>query len=225
MNSFYKDFNNKDVIIVGGSKGIGAGIANEFKKLDANVKIISKNNCDITSKKEIDAFFSEINKVDILINNAGINFCKKIEEIDIDEWNKVINTNLSSFFYIIKKSLPLMSRGSKIVNVSSIAGRSKSLVSGCHYTASKAGIIGLTRQLAQEIGSMGININCICPSQTLTPMLKESMNNMEIAELESKIPLGRVATIDEIVQPVIYLCSSGASYIHGACIDVNGGQL
>ena len=72
---------------------------------------------------------------------------------------------------------------------------------------------------------MGININCICPSQTLTPMLKESMSEKEISELESKIPLGRVATVDEIVQPVLYLCTSGASYIHGACIDVNGGQL
>ena len=118
-----------------------------------------------------------------------------------------------------------MRSGAKIVNVSSIAGRSKSLVSGVHYTASKAGIIGLTRQLAQELGPLGININCICPSQTLTPMLERSMSVSQRLDLENKIPLRRIATIDEIVKPIMFLCSKDASYIHGACIDINGGQL
>ena len=118
-----------------------------------------------------------------------------------------------------------MSYGSKIINISSIAGRNKSIVSGAHYTSSKAGIIGLTRQLAQELGKKGININCVCPSQTMTPMLKNSMSNEEIIKLEENIPLGRIARIEEIVEPIIFLCSSKASYIHGACIDINGGQL
>ena len=118
-----------------------------------------------------------------------------------------------------------MKPGSKIVNVSSIAGRSKSLVSGVHYTSSKAGIIGLTRQLSQELGPKGININCVCPSQTLTPMLERSMTLEELANLESKIPLRRVAEVDEVVKPILFLCSEDASYIHGACIDINGGQL
>ena len=77
-----------------------------------------------------------------------------------------------------------MSFGSKIINISSIAGRNKSIVSGAHYTSSKAGLIGLTRQLAQELGKKGININCVCPSQTMTPMLKNSMSNEEIIKLE-----------------------------------------
>ena len=118
-----------------------------------------------------------------------------------------------------------MCKGSKIVNISSIAGRNKSIVSGVHYTASKAAIIGLTRQLAHEIGPFGININCICPSQTETEMLRQSMTAQEKKILAIKIPLRRLATVDEIVNPIIFLCSDESSYIHGACLDINGGQL
>ena len=216
---------NKIVVVVGGSKGIGKGIVNAFNDLGAVVYSLSRDNCDITNKKDINRIFDNLDKVDILINNAAINYCKPIEEISLNEWNGVIDTNLTSYFYIIKKCLPLMSEGSKIVNVSSIAGRSKSLVSGVHYTSSKAGLIGLTRQLAQELGPKGININCVCPSQTLTPMLKRSMTDEQLSDLESNIPLRRVAQVSEVVKPILFLCSDDASYIHGACLDVNGGQL
>jgi|TARA_R110001592_G_scaffold11644_1_gene57001 3-oxoacyl-[acyl-carrier protein] reductase len=215
----------KTVVVVGGSTGIGKELVTTFKNLGANVKSISRANCDITKQEEIDLYFSNINQVDILINNAAINYCKSIEEISLNEWNSVIDTNLTSYFYIIKKCLPLMKYGSKIVNVSSIAGRSKSLVSGVHYTSSKAGLIGLTRQLAQELGPKGININCVCPSQTLTPMLERSMTNEQLSELSNNIPLRRIAKVNEIVKPILFLCSEDASYIHGACLDINGGQL
>lgn len=216
---------NKVVVVVGGSKGIGKGIVHEFTKVGAIVHSISRDNCDITSSNDIDSYFSKLTNIDILINNAAINYCKPIEDISLNEWESVISTNLTSYFYIIKKCLPLMKRGSKIVNVSSIAGRDKSLVSGVHYTSSKAGLIGLTRQLSQELGPKGININCVCPSQTLTPMLKRSMSKEQLSNLESKIPLRRVAQINEIVKPILFLCSNDASYIHGACLDINGGQL
>ena len=216
---------NKVVVIVGGSKGIGKGLYDAFIDRDCIVHSISRKNCDITSPDQIDSYLSKISKVDILVNNAAINYCKPIEEISLNEWNGVIDTNLTSYFYIIKRCLPKMNRGSKIVNVSSIAGRSKSLVSGVHYTSSKAGLIGLTRQLAQELGPKGININCVCPSQTLTPMLERSMTNEQLSDLESNIPLRRVAQVSEVVKPILFLCSDDASYIHGACLDINGGQL
>ena len=216
---------NKIVVIVGGSKGIGKGLYDAFIDKDCIVHSISRKNCDITNPDQIDSYFDKLDKVDILINNAAINYCKPIEEITLNEWNSVIDTNLTSFFYIIKTCLPLMKKGSKIINVSSIAGRSKSLVSGVHYTSSKAGLIGLTRQLAQELGPKGININCVCPSQTLTPMLERSMTNEQLSELESKLPLRRVAQVSEVVKPILFLCSEDASYIHGACLDINGGQL
>tara|TARA_R110000851_G_scaffold129442_3_gene262129 strand:+ start:1242 stop:1904 length:663 start_codon:yes stop_codon:yes gene_type:complete len=217
--------NDKIVVVVGGSKGIGLGICDAFNNMGYKVHSISRENCDITKYDQIDSYFKNINKVDILINNAAINFCKPIEDISLNEWDSVIKTNLTSYFYIIQKCLPLMKRGGKIVNVSSIAGRNKSLVSGVHYTSSKAGLIGLTRQLSQELGPKGININCVCPSQTLTPMLKNSMTAKQINKLKDQIPLRRIAEVKEIVKPILFLCSEDASYIHGACLDINGGQL
>ena len=123
---------------------------------------------DINNTEKVDKFLSNIEKVDFLINVASINYTKKIQEIDLDEWQEVINTNLNSIFYITKQCIEKMESGSKIVNFSSIAGRNRSLVSGVHYTTSKAGIIGFTRQLAYELGPKNINVNCVCPSQTLT---------------------------------------------------------
>ena len=216
---------SKTVVVVGGTSGIGLGVVKAFQKMNYNVHSIGRDVCDITDQKEVDEYFSNFDKIDILINNAAINHCKKIQDISMEEWQDVLSTNLTSFFYIIKKCIPLMPKNSKIVNVSSIAGRSKSLVSGVHYTSSKAGIIGMTRQLAQELGPIGININCVCPSQTLTPMLQRSMSKEQLCELEKKIPLRRLAAIEDIVEPILFLCSDKSSYIHGACIDINGGQL
>ena len=115
--------------------------------------------------------------------------------------------------------------GGRIINISSIAGRNKSLVSGVHYTASKYGVIGLTKQLSKEVSKFNILVNCVCPSQTDTEMLKKSMNTTQLKRLEQSIPLGRVAKTREQALPILFLCSEGASYITGTAIDINGGQL
>ncbi len=226
MKNINWDFTDKTVLIVGGSRGIGKSLAEEFVLSNADVEIISKQNCDISKKKHIDKYFSLLKKdIDILVNVAAINYAKKIEDISYDEWDKVISTNITSYFYIIKKTINRMKNGGRIVNVSSIAGRNRSLVSGVHYTSSKAAIIGLTRQLAFELGERKINVNAVCPSQTLTEMLTDSMTELEIQQLSKNIPLKRIATISEQVYPILFLCSSEASYITGAVLDVNGGQL
>jgi 3-oxoacyl-[acyl-carrier protein] reductase len=220
------NFKNKTAVVVGSSKGIGLGVADKFEELGAKVIRVSRTEgVDISDKNSIDSFFESITDIDFLINVAGINFCKKIEDIEIDEWDSVIDTNLRSFYYLIKKSIPLMKSGGRIVNVSSIAGRNKSIVSGVHYTSSKAGIIGLTRQLAHELGPRGIRVNCTCPSQTLTPMLEESMTKEEQDKLCENIPLRRLGTIDDQVGPIVFLCSELSNYLNGSVIDVNGGQL
>jgi len=118
-----------------------------------------------------------------------------------------------------------MDNGGKIVNVSSIAGRNKSVVSGVHYTASKAGIIGLTKQIAHEVGSRNICVNAVCPSQTKTDMLQQSMTEEEIKELGKSIPLGRIAEVQEVVNGILFLCSDESSYITGTTLDINGGQI
>ena len=220
------NFKNKIAVVVGSSKGIGLGVADKFEELGAKVIRVSRTEgVDISDKNSIDSFFESITDIDFLINVAGINFCKKIEDIEIDEWDSVIDTNLRSFYYLIKKSIPLMKSGGRIVNVSSIAGRNKSIVSGVHYTSSKAGIIGLTRQLAHELGPRGIRVNCTCPSQTLTPMLEESMTKEEQDKLCENLPLRRLGTIDDQVGPIVFLCSELSNYLNGSVIDVNGGQL
>ena len=219
-------FLNKKVVVIGSSKGIGKGVYDKFKLLGADVLGVSRSEgIDISDQEDIDVFFTKVKKIDFLINVAGINYCKKIHEISFEEWENVIKTNLTSFFYIIKKSIPLMSSGSRIVNVSSIAGRNKSIVSGAHYTSSKSGIIGLTRQLAHELGPIGINVNCVCPSQTLTPMLASSMDDKQLKKLSKSIPLRRLANVEDQVGPIIFLCSEMANYVNGSIIDVNGGQL
>ena len=220
------NFTDKIAVVVGSSKGIGLGVADKFEELGARVIRVSRTEgVDISDKNSIDSFFESITHIDFLINVAGINHCKKIEDIEMDEWDSVIDTNLRSFYYIIKKSIPLMKSGGRIVNVSSIAGRNKSIVSGVHYTSSKAGIIGLTRQLAHELGPKGIHVNCTCPSQTLTPMLEQSMTKEQQDKLCENIPLRRLGTVNDQVGPIVFLCSELSSYLNGCIIDVNGGQL
>jgi len=229
-------FTNKNVLIVGGSRGIGSGVVDAFVEAGSCVYYFSRTKgqnekathieVDISNECNILYGFCHLpESLDILINMAAINFCKPHSEINCDEWDSVINTNLRSVFLICKESIKRMKSGSKIVNVSSIAGRNRSIVSGVHYTASKAGVIGLTRQLAYEIGPIGININCVCPSQTMTDMLMESMSDEAREKLSSGIPLRRLATVEDVVKPILFLCSNDSSYIHGACIDINGGQL
>ncbi len=220
------DFSNKITIVVGGSRGIGLKVKEKFSSLGSEVYSISRTEgVDISIPEQVDKYLMQFKKIDFLINVVGINYTKKIEEIELSEWEEVIKTNLTSIFYVTKQCISKMDQGSRIVNVSSIAGRNRSLVSGVHYTSSKSGLIGFTRQLAFELGPKDINVNCVCPSQTLTQMLEESMTKEEQKKLSDDIPLKRLATVDDQVGPIIFLCSELSNYLTGAVIDVNGGQI
>ena len=237
MNDLIFNFSSKNVLVIGGSKGIGKEVCKQFINAGAKVYCAARTECDIqnvinfkcdiSEKKEIDFLFEKIYDIDFCINVAGTNLCENIEKIDINEWNRVLDINLKSFYLVCKKVVNIMKKkgGGRIINVSSIAGRNKSLVSGVHYTASKYGVIGLTKQLATEVSRHNILVNCLCPSQTKTEMLDESMTPDQINKLEKTIPIGRIASTIEQALPILFLCSSGGSYITGACFDVNGGQL
>ena len=234
-------FKNKTVLIVGGSKGIGKELASQYFKSGAKVYYLSrskiKNNynlihfkCDLSKKNElinIEEKLRKLKKIDILINCAAINFAKKYNNISFKEWSEVIDLNLNSIFYITKIVLNKMrlKKNGSIVNVSSIAGRHRSVVSGAHYVASKSGLIGLTKQLAYENASYNIRVNAICPSQTFTEMLKKTMDKKKIKSLVKTIPLKRIATIQEQVWPIMFISSDASSYITGSIIDVNGGII
>jgi len=243
FNNVSFDFNEKLILVIGGSRGIGKGIVDAFIHAGAKVFYASRNPImngskngaihvptDLTKNDEIDNLFREVDSfgpLDVLVNSAAINYTKKIEDISEDEWEIVIKTNLSAVFYLCKKAITRMKKqnSGKIINISSIAGRHRSLVSGVHYVSSKAGLIGLTKQLAFEVAEYNININATCPSQTMTDMLEESMTKEEMNKLISTIPLKRFAKIKEQVGVILFLASDAASYITGTYIDVNGGQI
>lgn len=240
------DFSGKNVIIVGGSKGIGKSLVLEFLIAGAKVYYLSRTaqvnvsddarkkaihvQCDIQRESQIKAAFSQLDKqidqIHFIINVAGTNLCESIDKIDSEEWDRVLDINLKAFFitckYAVERMIPF--KEGRIINVSSIAGRHRSIVSGVHYTSSKAGIIGLTKQLSYEVAKYNILVNAVCPSQTMTEMLEKSMTESQLSELSKNIPIRRIATVTEQALPILFLCSDAASYITGATIDINGGQ-
>ena len=234
--------NNKIMLMVG---DLGFSVTENFKEKypkqfinagsivfnasrnNCDIKDVINYKCDISNEEEINNLFLNIDDLDFCINVAGTNLCETIENIDSSEWDRLFDVNLKSFYLICQKALKIMKHkgGGRIVNVSSIAGRNKSLVSGVHYTASKYGVIGLTKQLSKEVAKYNILVNCLCPSQTKTEMLEASMDKEQLSKLESSIPIKRIAYTEEQALPILFLCSEGASYITGSCIDANGGQL
>lgn len=233
------NFSKKNVLIVGGSRGFGASLVSSFVKSNANVYYISRNpnthnegshiRVDLSDTKDLLEALERIKKIkiDILINCAAINYAKKHDEIDINEWEEVFRVNLASIFLISNAVLPQMKNNNygKIVNVSSIAGRHRSIVSGIHYVSSKAALIGFTRQLAYEVGEWNINVNVVCPSQTKTEMYYSTMTKDKEKQLLKTIPIKRIGTISEQIAPIMFLCSDDSSYMTGSVLDVNGGQI
>jgi 3-oxoacyl-[acyl-carrier protein] reductase len=235
------DFTGRRVLVIGGSRGIGEGVVRAFAEAGAAVHYAARtpiegpctaqhHTCDIRNTAEIVDLFAHLDGaggLDFLINVAAVNHAKTIDKIDVDEWDDVLDVNLRATFVSCREAAKRMkaAKAGRIVNVSSIAGRHRSPVSGVHYVSSKAGIIGLTRQLAFELAPFGVNVNVVSPSQTRTAMLQASMTAEQLAALEQSIPLGRVAEVEEQVGPILFLCSSGASYITGAMLDINGGQV
>jgi 3-oxoacyl-[acyl-carrier protein] reductase len=233
------DFSNKNVLIVGGSKGIGASLVSDFIESNANVYYVSRSlhpenkgfhlSVDLSDVLALENILKKIKKIniDILVNCAAINYVRPHNEINISEWEEVLRVNLSSIFQICNAVLPSMKKNKygKIVNISSIAGRHRSIVSGIHYVTSKAALVGFTRQLSYEVAKWNINVNVLCPSQTKTDMYDKTMTKAKEKELLQNIPLKRVATVDEQTGPIMFLCSDESSYMTGSIVDVNGGQI
>lgn len=238
-------------IVTGGRAGIGFAIARLFASEGATVILVGRSEAVQESSEKLRAEGLDVHSVvanlgdekavaslmefvverfgvlDILVNNAGVAGIGKIEDISLMDWEDVMRNNLTTAFLCCKYALPIMKkRGSgAIVNISSIAGRAFSQVAGVHYTSSKAGLLGLTRQLAWEEAAHGIRVNAIAPSQTNTEMLQKGLeiSNKTISEIAEKIPLGRVADPREIATVCLYLCSDASAYVTGTTVDVNGG--
>ena len=219
--------NNNFVIGVGRNNKKLNYIKKKFYNADKNFLSI---NCDLENKKAISIILkktSKFKKIDTLINCAGLAYKRKIENISLNEWNKIMYLNVTIPYMLSQKLLRKlsMSKNASIINVSSIAGRLRSISLGCHYTTSKSAIIGMTRHLATELSKKKIRVNCCAPSQTITPMLRKSLSAKGQKKLIQNIPLKRLSTASEQAEVIYFLSSKKSSYINGAIIDVNGGQL
>jgi NAD(P)-dependent dehydrogenase (short-subunit alcohol dehydrogenase family) len=252
MSSPEHELQGKVAIITGGGRGIGRGIAERLAEAGAEIIVADidvtqakktaeklakkgKNSlaiqADISRESAVNFLIKKslekFNKVDILINNAGIMFRTRLQHLSLEEWEKTLKVNLTGPFLLLKALLPVMKKNGygRIVNISSSAGRSVSTLGGAHYTASKAGLLGLTRAAAKELASFGITVNAVCPGLIDTQMVRKTTKKAELKAFLNSFPIQRLGLPEEIGALVVFLCSDRASYITGASIDINGGAL
>jgi len=166
-------------------------------------------------------------RIDILINNAALPLTTRFERITGEEWRRALEVNLTAPFLLTQAVLPAMKRQQygRIVNVSSTAGRMVSTLGGAHYTASKTGLLGLTRAAAKELGHYGITVNAVCPGMIDTELTRESAPPEKLAELAHGYPVPRLGTSLEVADLICFIASEQAGYITGASLDINGGDL
>ncbi|MDA7747341.1 3-oxoacyl-ACP reductase FabG [Psychromonas sp.] len=237
---------NQVVLVTGASRGIGRAIAESFLALGATVlgTATSENGAaaiseylgnsgkgfvlNVTENESIEALFDAIKKdfgsVDVLVNNAGITRDNLLMRMKDDEWDDIINTNLTPIFKLSKAALrPMMKkRVGRIINVGSVVGTMGN-AGQANYAAAKAGVIGFTKSLAREVASRGITVNTVAPGFIETDMTK-ALNDEQRAATLANVPAGRLGDPKEIAATVVFLASEGAAYINGETIHVNGGM-
>jgi 3-oxoacyl-[acyl-carrier protein] reductase len=204
-------------------------VVSEIESCGGRASAIVADVSDLQQVQEMIArVVSDFGTVDILVNNAGIlRATHPLEDIPEEEWDLMIDVNLKGVFNCTKAVLPVMKaqRSGKIVNVSSSAGRRTSTFGGAHYTTAKAAVLGLTRHTAQEVAPYGINVNATAPGSMDTDMVRELATPEHIAKEEAANLLGRLGTAEDEANLVAFLVSDESSYITGATIDLNGGDL
>ena len=241
--------NEKLVLVTGASRGIGQAIALTLGKAGATVigtatsdegasnitKIFAENNIlgkgmmlNVTDNEQISELLksitAEYGSVDILVNNAGITRDNILVRMKEDEWDDIINTNLSSVYKMSKAVLRGMikKRSGRIISITSVVGAMGN-AGQSNYAAAKAGIMGFTKSLAREVGVRGITVNAIAPGFIQTDMTDKLPEDQKVA-LASQIPMARLGTVDEIAQSVLFLAGESGSYITAQTLHVNGGM-
>lgn len=225
------------VLVTGGARGIGLACAQRFLAAGDKVAVTFNSSdpppgtlglkCDVTSTEQVDAAFAEIEQawgpVEVLVANAGITKDTLLLRMSEDDFTGVVDTNLTGAYRVVKRAAHGMirARAGRIVLMSSVVGLLGS-AGQANYAASKAGLVGLCRSLARELGSRGITVNVVAPGPVATDMTAV-LGEKRIGELTSAVPLGRLAQPDEIAGVVEFLAGPDAGYITGAVIPVDGG--
>ena len=228
---------SRSVLVTGGNRGIGRAIAEAFLEAGDQVAVTTRNGgapdgaldvrCDVTDPESVEAAFKEIEEkhgpVEVLVANAGITRDTLLLRMSEDDWSSVIDTNLTGTFRVAKRAAKgmLRLRRGRIVLISSVVGLLGS-AGQVNYAASKAGLVGMARSMARELGSRSITTNVVAPGFVETEMTAVLPEEKQ-AEYKAQIPLGRYASVDEVAKVVRWVSSEEAGYITGAVIPVDGG--
>lgn len=248
---------DKVAVVTGAAQGIGQGTAMRFAREGAHVAVCDINaegvkkvsqdiialgrkslwfEVDVSNTAQVNAMVQKtaeaFGRIDILVNNAGggFNLPNKLEEITEEIWDRVVDVNLKGTFICSRAVAPYMKqqKSGRIINLSSKAGRYGGELTGIQYSSAKAGVMGLTRQLAKDLGPFGITANAIAPGLALSSprvekLWMERKSEEERQAMIQAIPLRRLSTVEEQASVILFLASDDASYVSGVTIDVNGG--
>jgi 3-oxoacyl-[acyl-carrier protein] reductase len=244
-----RDFTGRVAIITGAWRGLGRATAARLHERGASVAV------NVRDRERAEALASEIGerafavpgnvasegvadeiagrtreqfgRIDILVNNAALPLSTRFPDLSVEEWRKAIEVNLTAPFLMTKAVLPAMraQHYGRIINISSSGGRMVSTLGGAHYTASKAGLLGLTRAAAKELGKFGITVNAICPGMIDTELTREHASDDLLERLAASYPMRRLGTALEVADLICFAASESAGYITGASLDINGGDL
>jgi 3-oxoacyl-[acyl-carrier protein] reductase len=247
MNGTF-DFSGKTVLVTGSSRGIGAGIVTAFgqhgarcalnyvadpdgrnradaEQLAATLPGALVLQCDVGDAAQVSTMMAQVQKefgaLDILVNNAGILRDRSLKKMSAEEWESVLRVNLTGAFNCLQQALSLLRPGGRIVNIASVAAQ-VGFFGTANYAASKAGIIALTKVAARELARQQITVNSVAPGFINTE-IHRGMSKETADEFRSQIPLGHFGEVQDIVFPVLFLCSPEARYITGQVLHVNGG--
>jgi NAD(P)-dependent dehydrogenase (short-subunit alcohol dehydrogenase family) len=240
------DLKGKRALVTGGSRGIGKAIvlqlaqhgasvaagytrdSDEIKALDKELAAFGNDShvvqADVSDPAAVEAMVQGVrdrfDQIDIVVNNAGVVSHRTIEDLDLAEWDRVLNTNLKGIFMVVKAALPAIPEGGSIINITSAVGL-KGMVARTHYTSSKAGVIGFTRSLAKEVGPRGIRVNAVAPGIIETDQVS-GLTEEGKARYKNMIGLGRIGQPDDIAGPVLFLASDLSRYVNGETLVVDG---